>query len=598
MAFDNFSNNNQVPISSMGQNNPNIQINQGPSEDDIFYELVKNLNKKIKIDNTKFRDEELEKLIASLISQKKSNAVLIGDAGVGKTQIVESLAYKIENKDPIIPSFLYNYNVVELPISAIIQDTSFRGQLEKKLNFIINYAKNNKVILFIDEIHQILEDSSNKEIAQILKPELARGEIKIIAATTTSEAKILENDPAFKRRFQKINVNELTKDETLEILKAVRKSVLDFYDNKILITNKDLEWFLKYSEKYKNLNNHRPDTALTLMDRTCAKVIVKHYKKLNTITDKNVLNALKQMPYIMLGEVKIKEIAKYLISSSARKKEIDEDEFLNKFSYIKGQDKIIEKIIKRIKKDELNLFPSNRPLSFLFAGKSGVGKTEISNIIANYLTGEKPIKLNMTEYQDEMSISNILGSSEGFVGYNDNKERIFDKLKTNPYQVILLDEFDKAHPRVQKIFMQILDEGFLDTFNNSRLDFSKSIIIATNNSGFTKETKVKTIGFNQEEKSIKQDLIDSLRNTYPVELLNRFTEIYEFNSISKDIYEDILKEVYEREIKRIKDEHPNIKLNDKLDENTLKEISDETYSEDFNARPAYKAIKEYIENNV
>lgn len=586
-------------------NNPGIgglhmMTQQQENDGDYIEEKLTNLNEKIKTDFTKFRDKEIEKLVSALISKKKSNALLIGDAGVGKTQIVESLAYKIQNNDPLIPNSLNGYTIYELPIVNLIAGNDVVGSLEEDLKEVIDFAKNEKVILFIDEIHQILNknDSVNNKIAQILKPELARGEIKVIAATTTQESRAIENDPAFKRRFQKILINELSKNQTLDVLKLVRNNMMNFYENKIIITDKDLSWFVDYSEKYKDGNSHRPDSALTLMDRTCANAIVKRQKILKETTDPQVLSILNQNPNILLGEEKIKQTAKLMISSEAKDKNINEDEFLKEFSHIKGQDEIINKLIKKISKEKLNLFPTNKPLSFLFAGKSGIGKTEIAKIIAKYLLDETPIKLNMAEYSNEMSLTKLIGSSAGFIGYADNKEGIFDKLKSNPYQVVILDEFDKAAPNIQKLFMNVLDEGFMDTNDNGRIDFSKAIIIATNNHGFTETTKTKTIGFNTGSVSQKEKVVNNLKTLYPIELLNRFTEIYEFNSISKEIYEDILKDIYETEIKRIKNIHSNIKLNDTLDEKILKDLSDKTYSKDFNARPAFKTIKEYIEENI
>lgn len=586
-------------------NNPGIgglhmMTQQQESDGDYIEEKLTNLNEKIKTDFTKFRDKEIEKLVSALISKKKSNALLIGDAGVGKTQIVESLAYKIQNNDPLIPNSLNGYTIYELPIVNLIAGNGVVGSLEEDIKEVIDFAKNEKVILFIDEIHQILNknDSVNNKIAQILKPELARGEIKVIAATTTQESRAIENDPAFKRRFQKILINELSKNQTLDVLKLVRNNMMSFYENKIIITDKDLSWFVDYSEKYKDGNSHRPDSALTLMDRTCANAIVKRQKILKETTDPQVLSILNQNPNILLGEEKIKQTAKLMISSEAKDKNINEDEFLKEFSHIKGQDEIINKLIKKISKEKLNLFPTNKPLSFLFAGKSGIGKTEIAKIIAKYLLDETPIKLNMAEYSNEMSLTKLIGSSAGFIGYADNKEGIFDKLKSNPYQVVILDEFDKAAPNIQKLFMNVLDEGFMDTNDNGRIDFSKAIIIATNNHGFTETTKTKTIGFNTGSVSQKEKVVNNLKTLYPIELLNRFTEIYEFNSISKEIYEDILKDIYETEIKRIKNIHSNIKLNDTLDEKILKDLSDKTYSKDFNARPAFKTIKEYIEENI
>lgn len=574
-------------------------ITQQENENSIEDKL-NNLNEKIKIDLTKFRDKEIEKLVSALISKKKSNALLIGDAGVGKTQIVESLAYKIKHNDPLIPDSLKNYTVYELPIVNLIAGNGVVGSLEKDIKDVIEFAKNEKAILFIDEIHQILSrnDSVNNKIAQILKPELARGEIKVIAATTTQESRSLETDPAFKRRFQKILINELTKNETLEVLRFARNDIMSFYKDKIVITDKDLEWFLKYSEEYKDSNSHRPDSALTLMDRTCANAIVKRQKVLKETKDPQVLSILNQNPDILLGDDKIKETAKLMISSEAKDKDIDNNDFLKEFASIKGQDEIINKLIKRISKEKLNLFPTNKPLSFLFAGKSGVGKTEIAKIVAKYLLDESPIKLNMAEYSNEISLTKLLGSSAGYVGFNDNNEGVFDKLKSNPYQVVILDEFDKAHPNIQKLFMNVLDEGFMDTNNNGRIDFSKAIIIATNNHGFTENTKTKTIGFNTIKENKKEKAINNLKTLYPVELLNRFTDIYEFNPISKDVYEEILEDVYEKEVKRIKESHPNIKLNNSLNKNDLKCLSDETYSKDFNARPAFKTIKEYIENQI
>ena len=288
-----------------------------------------------------------------------------------------------------------------------------------------------------------------------------------------------------------------------------------------------------------------------------------------------------------------------IATGQSQKITFDKQDTLDKLSSIKGQDEVIDELTTVLAHDSRGLFPRTRPLTFLFAGKSGVGKTQVTKILAHEITGQKPIVLNMTEYNDPASINRIIGSAAGYVGYDDNNELPFDALESNPYQIILLDEFEKAHRSVQRLLMRAFDEGTITTSRGSTIDFTKAIIIATTNASHSAGSS-KQIGFGNASETKATDLavIDQLKQFFDAELINRFTHIYTFNAISKDVYKSILAEVYNKEITRIIEEHPSIKAPTELNDNTLNTLANDTYVPDFGARPAEKTIREYIETHV
>ena len=603
MGMTNFAtpSNNNTP----SQPTPSASIS---SPDDALSYLINYNDKFAQADTALFRDEVIDQTIAILINKNKPNAVLVGPAGVGKTKIVEDIARRIATSDPSIPDMLLDHTIYELPLSSLISGTGIHGQLEERLTNIIDFAtdKNNKAILFIDEIHQLASTrkSTYQEIAQILKPAMARGDLRVIGATTTQEAIDFINDPAFNRRFSRVIIDELTRDQTVEILHRARPSIISHYQNKLIVNDDMLNQIAIVADRYAGAGNHRPDTALTLFDRASADAIVKRKSKENLLSTSNDPNApadlalLKKTP-VTLTDSQLKSTVTYMLTGHAKKEKLNVDELTDKFTEIKGQDEIISEIISRLEKDDKAYFPRTKPLTFLFAGASGVGKTKVCKIIAEQLTQVKPIMLNMTEYHSPASINRIIGSPAGYVGSDNHNELPFDCLDSNPYQVILLDEFEKADKSVQRLFMSAFEEGIIKTAKGATIDFSKSIIIATTNASHS-TGKSKSIGFTDQPDAHtnQKEAVKELSHWFDTELLNRFNHIFTFNNLTKDIYKEILSETYTREITRIKSEFRGITLPNKLDDTILNDLTNETYIAEFGARPANKTIQKYIEDNA
>lgn len=602
LNFSNNGSNSNNNNNNSGNNNPlfNPFISTPQDNDDFDVEsLTVNYNEKFK-NKTKclFRDEVIKQTLSTLIGKNKPNAILVGLAGVGKTEIVETIASMIENDNPLIPPSLLDSTIYELNLTSLISDTSYRGQMEKKLNDLLTFLsdENNKAILFIDEIHRLVSRNQvYTEVAQTIKPYLARGDIKVIGATTTQESKNLMEDPAFSRRFSKIIVDELTQEQTLEIIKTLKPQFESFHNNKVLLDDKTLEAIVNISDKYKSKSQHRPDVAITLLDKAMSESIVDRLEKEQKAVEQNnqlVINAFKQNPQIILSDEQIENTAKKALKGNSKIKKTNFKELEKDIkAVLKGQDEVIEKTIKQIKRSSLNIYPKDKPQTFLFLGSSGVGKSKLASMIAENITDEKMIYLNLTEFKDSSSINRIIGSNIGYVGSETNREMIFDSLQTNPYQVILLDEFEKCDKSVQRLFMQAFDKGFITDNRGQIIDFSKAIVFATTNAHKTVK-KQNSIGFNKTE---KVDEIDDLRDYFDIELLNRFETILTFNNISKETFKTILKSIYERDVKRIKKEyHRKTKLDDTLSDKDTETLAQD-FKVEFGARPAEKIIQNYIE---
>ena len=313
--------------------------------------------------------------------------------------------------------------------------------------------------------------------------------------------------------------------------------------------------------------------------------------------DPNLLAAINAVPFIPVTESIIKKTARRIMMGVAKSNDFDVDELKQSMTVIKGQDDVVDHVLDKLYRRSLGLRTPKQPLSFLFAGPSGVGKTEITRIVARELTQCDPIILNMTEYNSSADITRIIGAPPGYVGYSEHSELPFDILETNPYQIILLDEFEKSHPSIQALFMSVLDDGVLTMAKGNTIDFSNSIIIATTNAGHT--ANAKTLGFTQ-SKAVKshQNDVSMLSKYFRPEILNRFSAIYTFNPIPKETYREILQDKFLREKARLMKERPGTTLPDVIPDDVLDDMVDKTYAEEFGARPAAKAVNEFIEDCV
>ncbi len=542
---------------------------------------------------TLFRDSLIQQTISCMIGKFKPNALLVGPAGVGKTKIVEDIARRIANNDPLIPKNLRDYTIWELPLSNIVSGSGLVGDVERKTKAVLEYAQNpnNKAILFIDEIHMLAEGNQTYDkIAQLMKPALARGNMKVIGATTLQESQCLLNDPAFNRRFTRLIVDELSKEQTVEILIHMADEMVHHYNHIIDLDAQVLREVVNVADHYKTIGSHRPDNAIALLDRTMADAVLQEMLSGNKGKSKK-----KSSPKL-LTEEQMKKTAMKLMTGNNEKVETDMALLKKNLEVIKGQDEILEYLIDVFERDNLNLFPRKVPLSILFAGNSGVGKTEIAKIISRTLTGMEPIILNMTEFSNSSALNRIIGAPSGFVGSESKAELPFDILESNPYQVILLDEFEKADIAVQRLFISAFDEGYIKTSKGKCVDFSKAIMIATTNAGHT--TRSRAMGFNATQKNFKAATISELSKFFDVELLNRFTGVLNFGPITEEIFVEILKDTYRRMVEEIHTNRKDITLPAELAESAVKELKDKYYEEEFGARPVRLAVQKYIEDLV
>ena len=548
-----------------------------------------------------FRDEIVTQTMSIISSSRKPNALLVGPAGVGKTAIVEEIARRIANKEASVPPQLANTTIYELPIATLVAGAGIVGDLENRITEIIKFAQdaNNDALLFIDEIH-LIADSNNTtyaKIAQILKPAMARGYIRVIAATTMGEAKKLDDDPAFKRRFSSVIVDELTREQTRQILDIVLPGMLGHYQNKVTVAPDVLDEIVMTADRLMS-TGHRPDTAITLLDRALSHSVISHHAAIQeALASGNTTSAqmLQQITHIPLTAKRLNTIAMLLVTGQSQPPHLDAQALQTELSRLRGQEEVLPRIVDALRRRELNIFPSTRPTSWLFAGASGVGKSETATIISSMVTGQKPIILNMAEYHDSASINRIIGSPTGYVGSDSAKERPFDTLASNPYRVIVLDEFEKADMSVQRLFLSALDTGEIQMANGPAVDLSRCIVIATTNAGRQKLSGSQ-MGFGDHKHSVsKQSLTKELQKSFDAELLGRFDDLIAFMPLGADDYAQILRDEYDRQVKRIHAERPDLSF-DPIDDDTIARLVDETWLVDQGARPAIRAIRALIED--
>lgn len=555
---------------------------------------------------TLFREEIITQTISVLIGKNKPNALLVGQAGVGKTKIAEDIARLIANDDPLIPRNLKDHIIYELPLSSLVAGAGIVGELETRVTALIDFVcdPKNKAILFIDEIHQLMSETSStyEKIAQILKPALARGDMHVIGATTLQESRSFDDDPAFSRRFSRLIVDELNREQTLEILTLARPALSLHYKSQVTVTDEVLAAVTVVADEYAKAGHHRPDNAITLLDRAMADTVLNYNKQLADATaagDSNMVAILQGMTTTPLTERRVREVAIRLMTGHARKDGLNLQKLTAELSRIKGQDTITAQLAEALRRDDLGVFPRTKPLAWMFAGVSGVGKTEVAKIIAQELTQQPPIILNMTEYHTSASINRIIGSPAGYVGSTSDAELPFDCLESNPYRVILLDELEKGDKSVQRLFMSALDEGYIRTSRGKVVDFSKAIVIATTNAA-KEVTTNKVVGFGNQTAPTTGGLVKALGEHFDAEFLGRFTQIVGFNPLTPEVYSDILQGAYVRERELILENQPRraAALPLTIPNDELEEMVRDTYLEAQGARPAGRAARRFIEDTL
>lgn len=555
-----------------------------------------------------FRDEVIDRTAAALISKNKPSAILLGPAGVGKTRVVEELARRIAVGDPSVPPRLRDKTIYELNLSSLVAGTMYRGMMEQKIESLIAFAKEpkNGVILFIDEIHQLVPadghgSGAHEELAQSLKPALARGDLRVIGATTDQEGRRLAADPAFSRRFTRIGVSELNQDQTRQILVSVLPSLLSHYKKAVSADESMLDHVIGLADEHL-VTLHRPDSALTLLDRSLARLTVKRHKP-------DIAALMPPGDALPLTRAVIKETAENMHGSDAVPRGFDEQALTDALSRIEGQDPVCERAITLLRRDARGIFPRRQPMGWMFAGASGVGKTEVARQIAHSLMGTEPIILNMAEFSEPISITRLLGSPAGYIGSDSNKEMPFDPLDANPRQVIVLDEFEKAHRDVQRIFLSALQEGTVRMASGKTVDFSKALVIATTNAGRDNIAKGGlSLGFTSSpgpagahamsREQLTKALTASHGGTgFEPELLGRFSWIVAFDEISREVYGRVLAATFVRLRGELERSNPYLaaSLPEELTDEQLAEFIDASYVPTQGARPAETAIRNWIE---
>ena len=604
-----------------------------------------------KLDPVIGRKNEIERVIQILSRRMKNNPCLIGEPGVGKTAVVEGLAQKIVAGD--VPESLKDKRVVTLDITSMVAGAKYRGDFEDRIKKCLNEVKKAKdVILFIDEIHTIVGAGSAEgavDAANILKPLLARGEIQLIGATTLNEyRKYIEKDSALERRFSPVTVTEPSSEDTLKILEGIK----DKYEahHNVKITEEAMKAAVDLSVRYIN-DRFLPDKAIDLIDEAASKVRMRAYtvpdslKKLEeeisaiskekeeavrsqdfekaaTLRDKeheakDKLEKEKQKwesknskEVITLTEEDIAEVISSWTRIPVKKLTQDENEKLRNLEKslherVVGQNEAVEAVAKAIRRGRVGLKDPNRPIgSFLFLGPTGVGKTELSKALAESLFGNEDsmIRIDMSEYMEGHSVSKLIGSPPGYVGFEEGGQ-LTEKIRRNPYSVILFDEIEKAHPDVMNMLLQILDDGRLTDSNGRTVNFKNTVIIMTSNIGARLITDKKTLGFtskeeNREEKKeyedVKKDVLAELKKEFKPEFINRIDEIIVFHKLQKEEMRQIVDIMLKQVIKRMEVQNIKIKIDDKVKDKIMEEGTDANYG----ARPLKRTIQNLLEDKI
>lgn len=540
-----------------------------------------NLNeqvKKGKIDPVIGRIDELENISLALGRRSKNNVILVGDPGVGKTAIAEGLAFNIIKG--AIPDFLKDYTVYNLDISAMLAGSKYRGDFEERFKLVLKaLQKKGKTVLFIDEAHMISgagsSSNSANDLANMMKPALSKGNIKVMASTTWEEyRKHFEKDRALMRRFQRITVDEPTQEVTLQILKGIKKYYETFH--KVKIKEDALQAAIKLSVKYQ-ADKKLPDKAIDLIDCACSRFNLKLSEE-RTITEHEIQYELSKM--VKIPEEQVMETESVCLSKLKDNLEAD----------VYGQDLALEEVVDKIVVAQAGLKPENKPVgSFVFMGPTGCGKTETAKSLSKHL-GVQLIRFDMSEYQEKHSISKLIGSPPGYVGFEENAGLLITQIQEHPNAVLLLDEIEKAHPDVMTVLLQVMDNGFITGSNGKKADCRNLILILTTNAGAQSAEK-NQIGFGTQEK----DYSDSdLKKFLTPEFRNRLDGIVTFNKLGKETMVKVVTKFIDELRIQVKEKGIRVKINN----DAINWLIEKGFDTKMGARPLQRVIDKEIKRDL
>ena len=547
-------------------------------------EYTSDLNKEVtsnKIDPVIGRNEELESIALALGRRQKSNVLLVGDPGVGKTAIAEGLAFNIVNK--AVPEFLQEYKVYNLDISAMLAGSKYRGDFEDRFKLVMaGIKKQGKTIVFIDEAHMISGagaggQNSSTDLANMLKPALGKGDIKVIASTTWEEyRKYFEKDRALMRRFQRISVDEPTNEVTLDILKGIKKYYEDYHA--VNITDEALTNAIKLSVKYQS-DKKLPDKAIDLIDLACARFKLKKVKGEKIVDAEEIQFELAKAVKLPPEQVQQKETSNLANLDTNLKK------------VVFGQEKAIDEIVEKILVAQAGLKVDNKPIgSFVFMGPTGVGKTETAKRLADELS-VKLVRFDMSEYQEKHAVAKLIGSPPGYVGYEENAGLLITKLQEHPNCVLLLDEVEKAHPDLSTILLQIMDNGRITGSNGKEADARNSVLILTTNLG-AEQAEKNAIGFNQDSDMDYEDT--ELKRFFAPEFRNRLDGVIAFGKLDKNVMIKIVGK-FLLELKNMLTEK-NVDVT--IDDQAIDYLVDKGFDAKMGARPLQRVIDKEIKTDL
>ena len=623
----------QLPGNEGEAVNPTQQQGKGPKQDGILAKLGRNLTEEAregKLDPVIGRNKEIQEACEILARRTKNNPVLVGDAGVGKTAVVEGLAQAIVNGD--VPAAIKNKEIISIDISGLEAGTQYRGSFEENIQNLVNEVKEaGNIILFFDEIHQILgagstgDGQGSKGLADILKPALSRGELTVIGATTQDEYRntILKN-AALARRFNEVKVNAPSAEDTFKILQGIR----DLYQqhHNVILPDEVLKAAVDYSVQYIPQRS-LPDKAIDLVDVTAAHLAAQH-----PVTDVHAVEHEIQAEKTKQEEAAAKEDYEAALNAKVRIEELEKQianhtedhkvtatvndvaESVERMTGIPvsqmgatdierlkdmghrlqtkviGQDKAVEAVAKAIRRNRAGFDEGNRPIgSFLFVGPTGVGKTELAKQLALDMFGTKDaiIRLDMSEYSDRTAVSKLIGTTAGYVGYDDNSNTLTERVRRNPYSIVLLDEIEKADPQVITLLLQVLDDGRLTDGQGNTVNFKNTVIIATSNAGFGYEA-------NLTEDADKPELMDRLKPYFRPEFLNRFNAVIEFSHLSKEDLSKIVDLMLVEVNKTLSKKDIDLAVSEAAKEY----MTEEGYDEVMGVRPLRRVVEQQIRDKV